>query len=53
MSKEKYMTDELKVELAASADYFERTGKNLYNRSLVDQRKIIEQYMEDHEIQIS
>jgi hypothetical protein len=42
------VSTELKAELDAAADYFERTGKNLWSRSLVEQRKIIEQYREDH-----
>lgn len=42
------LAEELETELAAAADYFERTGHNMFALDLVSQRKVIESYMEDH-----
>ena len=42
----------LKIELAAAKNYFEQTGHNLYALNLVKQRKVIEAYMEDHDISV-
>ena len=47
---EEELKAELKIELAAAKNYFEQTGHNLYALSLVKQRKVIEAYMEDHDI---
>jgi hypothetical protein len=38
----------LKVELDAAQDYFESTGKVFQNLEPVCQRKVIENYKEDH-----
>lgn len=35
-----------KLEFEAARDYYERTGRNYWKRNLVEQRKIVEQYIE-------
>ena len=40
---------ELKVELDAMQDYFERTGKSMHILGSVEQRTIIEAWKEDHD----
>ena len=43
------LRDELNVELSAAQDYYERTGNVYQNLDPVAQRKIIENFKEDHE----
>jgi len=40
---------ELKVEHYAAIDFFERTGKDYYKLSPTKQRKVIENWKEDHQ----
>jgi len=40
---------EEKIELDAAQDYFERTGRRFENQTPVDQRKIMENWKEDHQ----
>ena len=40
---------ELKVELSAAQEYYERTGNVMQNLDLVAQRKVIEMWKEDHQ----
>ena len=40
---------ELKVELSAAQDYYERTGKDYDKQTPTEQRKILENWKEDHE----
>ncbi len=40
---------ELNVELGAAADYLEKHGVDFYSLSPTTQRKIIENWKEDHE----
>jgi hypothetical protein len=44
-----WLRAELKVEQDAAQDYFERTGRSFYRQNSVDQRKIIENWKEDHQ----
>lgn len=39
---------ELKVEHDAAADYYERTGRSFHILDSVEQRKVIENWKEDH-----
>ena len=47
-TKSKRLEAELKVEHEAAKDFFERTKKNFYGLSKTEQRKIIENWKEDH-----
>ena len=40
---------ELNAELDAAADYYERTGKSMHILGSVEQRKIVENWKEDHD----
>ena len=40
---------ELNVELDAAADFYERTGRSMHTLGSVEQRKIIENWKEDHQ----
>ncbi len=40
---------DLKAELDAAADYFERTGESMHILGSVEQRKIVENWKEDHD----
>ena len=47
-TKSKRLEAELKVEHDAAADYYERTGRGFHILGSVEQRKVIENWKEDH-----
>ncbi len=48
-SETKKAQAELNVELDAAADYYEHTGKSMHILGSAEQRKIIENFIEDRE----